>query len=360
MDKVIFDILSKLEEKHFEGYIVGGYVRDFLMNRKSYDVDICTNATVKDLSEILSGNVNASLYGAFKISKPPYNIDITTYRIDVSYLNRHPTVLYTNSVSQDVLRRDFTVNTILMDKNGNIVDYLGGLKDLREKKIRCVGNPQEKLLEDPLRILRALRFQAVLNFTIEKDTLTYINKYKDNLKELPLTRVKQELDKILMCDNVIKSLDYLRKLGILKILGISYKKIRKTKDLCGMYAQLEVPKDYPFTKKEKNNIKNIQKILKYGKIDNTVVYYHGLYYAMVAGEILGYERLNIAMLEKNLPIHKRKDINITPEEICSLGIEKNKLNKIYEDLEYMLLMKKLPNRKEELEAYILKFKKGTC
>ena len=247
-----------------------------------------------------------------------------------------------------------------MDKNGNIKDLLGGLEDIRNKKIRAIGNPNEKFIEDPLRMLRALRFYATLNFSIEKETLNALKKNKELLSTLSKTRIKSELDKILLSPNVVKSLDYLKKLGILKILNIKYKKLKKVDDLCGMYAQLEVPSDYPFTKKEQNNIKTIQKILKYGKIDNTVIYNYGLYYAMTSGLIKGIDRKVIAQKEKDIPIHNRKEIAITYEEVINLGISKNKLNKVYSDLEKQILLRKIRNDKVILTNYITKNKKRWC
>lgn len=360
MDTKIYNILNLLEENNYECYIVGGYVRDAIMNKKSYDIDICTTASVKELSGLLKGRINNAMYGAFKMNIPPYNIDITTYRVEFSYNKRHPTITYTDDINCDIKRRDFTINTILMDKNGNIKDLLGGLEDIRNKKIRAIGNPNEKFIEDPLRMLRALRFYATLNFSIEKETLNALKKNKELLSTLSKTRIKSELDKILLSPNVVKSLDYLKKLGILKILNIKYKKLKKVDDLCGMYAQLEVPSDYPFTKKEQNNIKTIQKILKYGKIDNTVIYNYGLYYAMTSGLIKGIDRKVIAQKEKDIPIHNRKEIDITYEEVINLGISKNKLNKVYSNLEKQILLRKLRNDKVILTNYITKNKKRWC
>ena len=210
MDTKIYNILNLLEENNYECYIVGGYVRDAIMNKKSYDIDICTTASVKELSGLLKGSINNAMYGAFKMNIPPYNIDITTYRVEFSYNKRHPTITYTDDINCDIKRRDFTINAILMDKNGNIKDLLGGLEDIRNKKIRAIGNPNEKFIEDPLRMLRALRFYATLNFSIEKETLNALKKNKELLSTLSKTRIKSELDKILLSPNVVKSLDYLK------------------------------------------------------------------------------------------------------------------------------------------------------
>lgn len=360
MDTIIFNILNLLEENNYECYIVGGYVRDFILNKKSYDIDIATSATVKEMTTFLDGNVLSAHYGALKISKPPYNIDITTFRRELSYQKRNPTVCYIKDVKEDILRRDFTINAILMDKNGNIIDYLGGIQDIRDKKIKCIGNPNEKFQDDPLRMLRALRFHATLNFNIDNVTLNAIKKYKELLSTLSKTRVKSEMDKILLSENVVKSMDYMKKLGILKILGISYKKFKKIDDLCGMYAQLELPIDFPFTKKEQSNIKTIQKILKYGKIDNTVIYEHGLYFAMITGLIKGRTRASIVKQEKEIPIHNRKEIDITYDDLINIGIPQNKINAAYIILENLILKKKIKNDKSHLVHYVLKNKKVWC
>ena len=155
-------------------------------------------------------------------------------------------------------------------------------------------------------------------------------------------------------------MDYMKKLGILKILGINYKKIHKVDDLCGMYAQLDLPANFPFTKKEQSNIKTIQKILKYGKIDNTVIYEHGLYFAMITGLIKGKKRATIVKQEKEIPIHNRKEIKLNYEDLINLGIPKSKINAVYTILENMILKNKLKNDENHLTNYVLKNKKVWC
>ena len=168
MDKNIYEILNKIEKCGFEAYIVGGYVRDYLLGIKSYDIDICTNALPKDIAKIFIGNVSNINYGSYKLTFNNYNFDITTYRRELEYTNRRPTKIeYTSNLLLDIERRDFTMNTIIMNKKGEIIDLLGGINDIQNKKIKCVGNPDNKLKEDPLRILRAIRFAITLNFSLD-------------------------------------------------------------------------------------------------------------------------------------------------------------------------------------------------
>lgn len=354
MNKKIYNILNKIEKNGYEAYVIGGYVRDYILGINSYDVDITTNATPKDLNKIFKTNKNTDTYGFYKINNSPYNFDITTYRIELEYNNRHPKIEYSNNLLDDLKRRDFTINCILMNKEGEIIDPLNGIEDIRNKKIKIVGNAKNKFIDDPLRILRALRFSIILNFKLDKEIIKNINKYKKLIKTLSLNRIKQEIDKILVCDNSIKGLEYLKKLGILKIIGIDYKKIVKVDDICGMYAQLKIKEEYPFTKKEKNNINIIKKILKYGKIDNTILYQEDLYYTMIAGKIMNLEYDEVIKKYNELKIHNRKNINISCIEICNiLNIKPSKLiNEIYLDLEDNILNEKLDNTKEDIIDYI--------
>jgi len=347
MDKKIYDILKTLEEYGYKAYIVGGFVRDSLLHKKNYDVDITTSATVKEMSLILNGKIT-STYGSFKMNVEPFNIDITTFRKEISYKGRYPEVLYIDNEEDDVKRRDFTINSILMDKEGHLIDYLGGIKDLSKRIIRCIGNSDDRFREDPLRILRALRFSATLDFKMDNDTVSAVKKEKGELHNLSLSLVRREFDKILMSNNPKKALDYMNKIGILKELNISYKKLRNTSDYLGMYAQMDMPDNYPFTKQEKHTIKELNNIIKYGKIDNIILYEKGLYYSSLAGEILGIKRKKVVDMDTNLPIHSKKDINITIEELLMLGIKKNNLNEVLNLIEKEILKKKIKNNKEDI------------
>lgn len=354
MDKNIYEILNKIEKCGFEAYIVGGYVRDYLLGIKSYDIDICTNALPKDIAKIFIGNVSNINYGSYKLTFNNYNFDITTYRRELEYTNRRPTKIeYTSNLLLDIERRDFTMNTIIMNKKGEIIDLLGGINDIQNKKIKCVGNPDNKLKEDPLRILRAIRFAITLNFSLDKELLSAIKRNKKLINTLSYQRKRSELDKILASKYVIKGINLLKKLDLLSMLEINVKKLVLVDDLAGMYAQIEVSDNYPFTKTEKNNIEKIKKIVKYGKIDNYILFNEGLYLSSVAGIILGKTRIQIAKKYETLPIKSRKDLEITTNEIESiLSINKNQLKDIIDTLINLILNNKLKNTNEDLVKYL--------
>ena len=172
MPKNVKMIIEKLENSGFEAYIVGGFVRDNLLKKQSFDVDICTNAKPKDLVNIFKVKQRANNYGGFNFKIKRFNIDITTYRKEKKYDKRHPVEIeYVNNLFDDIKRRDFTINAICLDKNDKIIDILDGQKDIKEKLIRSIGSANEKFVEDPLRMLRAIRFATILDFNIEKNTL---------------------------------------------------------------------------------------------------------------------------------------------------------------------------------------------
>ena len=353
MNKEIISVLKKIESNNFEAYVIGGYVRDKLLGVESYDIDIVTNALPKDIMAIFNVK-DTTNYGTAKISSNNYRFDIATYRKELSYNGRNPEVQYINNLNEDIIRRDFTINTIAMNKDGDIVDYLNGVKDLQNKLIRCVGDPTSKIKEDPLRILRALRFSIILDFKLEDNLLNAIKKNINLLGTLSLNRVKEEFDKILISNNAPRGFDYLNKLGVLKELNISYEKLIDVDDLSGMYAQLQVSNDYPFTKEEKNNIDSIKKIIDYGKIDNNILFNYDLYISLVAARILGFDKEEIIKRYNELPIKSFKDVAITNDDIIrQLNIEPSEvIKKINDTLINKILSGELINDKYILIKFV--------
>jgi tRNA nucleotidyltransferase (CCA-adding enzyme) len=357
MNKIAKEILNTLDKKGYEAYIVGGYVRDCLLGSESNDIDICTSAKMKDVVSMFHGKVND--YGSLNLKINDYNIDITTYRIDGDYLNRRPTnISYTKLLDVDLQRRDFTINTICMDKNGKVIDKLNGINDLNKGIIRMVGNTEEKIKEDPLRILRAIRFCTILDFTLDEELEKEIIKNKELVKSLSTYRIKEELSKILLSSNYNIGLDFIHNNGLDKLLGISYNNIIYTRDVCGMWAQINFINDLPFTKNEKNTILKIKEILSLGIISNETLYKYGLYLCLIAGEILGISSSSIHNMYNNLPIYLNKDLKINYQDILSiLNLKPSKLASLIEnDIITEVLNGRIENDYDVLKEYIIKNK----
>ena len=361
MNKEIVKILKILESNGYEAYIIGGYVRDMMLGISSSDIDITTNALPKELDELFNSSAHDySMYGVYKIITNHYNFDITTYRKELTYDGRRPVEIeYTKNLADDVNRRDFTINTICMNSKGEITDLLNGLNDINSKTIRCVGDPYDKLREDPLRILRAYRFAILLNFTIEDNLLLAIKKNLKLIQDLSYNRKKEELDKILLSSNALNGLNILKSNGILKYLEVDFDDIVVVPNICGMYAQLRVSSNYPFTKEEKDTIESIKRILSIGKINNEIMFKYGLYTSQIAGSILGYDEIKVTQMYNNMVIKKESDLDISFEDIITiLNIKPSKVIKnIKNDLIELVLNGKLKNEKDDLICYVINNKR---
>lgn len=357
MNNDIKKVLLKLEKSGYEAYVVGGYVRDYLLGIKTYDVDICTNALPKDIIKVFKIKKGVNNYGSIPLKIGKYNYDITTYRMDGEYINHKPTsIIYVDNLLVDLKRRDFTINSLCMNSEGKIFDYLEGKKDLNNKVIKTIGDTKTRLNEDPVRILRAIRFSIILNFKLDKEIEDYIINNKEQIKNISYTRKKQELEKIFISKNARTGLNYLKELNLLDELDIKYDKITVVSDILGIWAQLEFSNKYVFTKQSLNIIKDIKKIVKDSKVDNITLLNYGLYVSLVAGEILGFSKEDINKMYKQMPIHKKSDLKITNSEIMYLLNIKGspKLKDIYNDILINVLNGKLKNNKKIIKKYIIK------
>lgn len=342
----------------YEAYIVGGYPRDNLLGKKTLDIDICTNAKPKDIISIFdTASISDIKYGFVSIIYKNTKFDVTTFRKDIKYEdNRNPIrVKYINDLKKDLLRRDFTINTMCIDSNGNLIDLLDAKKDLDMHIIKTVGNPRYRLKEDSLRILRAIRFAAILDFDIDDKTQVYIKKYGYLVKKLSANRKREELDKILTCLNKERGRELLIKFGIDKYLGLkNLADIVLCNDIIGIWSQLDTDCGYSFTKMEQDNIKNIKNMLKEG-INKYTVYKYGLYISSVVGSIIGVSYQKINNMYKKLPIYTRKEINVNGMQVANMLHKKpgNYITDIINDVEYRIVNMEIENRFEILADYII-------
>ncbi len=225
MKKKVFlpdEVRSALDIIHkngFEGYIVGGCVRDSLMGISPKDYDITTSALPEQTKQIFHEYrvlETGIKHGTVTVLINNYPLEITTYRIDAEYKdNRHPEfVTFTTKLEEDTARRDFTMNSIAYNDENGIVDFHGGENDINNKIIRCVGDPDKRFNEDALRIMRAIRFSSVLGFQIENHTKEAIFKNKELLRNISAERIASELIKTLCGNNVFNVLiEYIDVLG---------------------------------------------------------------------------------------------------------------------------------------------------
>jgi tRNA nucleotidyltransferase (CCA-adding enzyme) len=200
MNKNVFDSVALIFNRHgYRLYMVGGATRDYLLDRPILDYDFVTDATPEEMKAFLpEADYTFSKFGTVRIKVNHVKVDITTLRIEDGYIDfRHPSkVVFTKDIKKDYVRRDFTINAIYMDEEYNIIDYCGGLNDLNNKLIRFIGDPDKRIKEDPLRILRAERFEKKLGFKIEDETFKAIERNRHLIEELNPQKVQAELKKM--------------------------------------------------------------------------------------------------------------------------------------------------------------------
>lgn len=237
-------IIGKLNESGYEAFAVGGCVRDAVLGLTPHDWDITTSAKPEEVKAIFNRTIDTGIkHGTVTVMRDHIGYEITTYRIDGEYTDgRHPKeVVFTSNLIEDLKRRDFTINAMAYNDEDGIIDEFGGVSDLENHIIRCVGVAEERFNEDALRILRAIRFAAKLDFSIEENTYAAIKKIAPNLSLISVERIQSELTKLITSDHPDRIKDIYRQ-------GLS-KYIFKESVLGDDEADI-VPKDNKYSKEE--------------------------------------------------------------------------------------------------------------
>ena len=218
-EKVLM-IINNLQFHGYEAYAVGGCVRDSILARQPEDWDITTSARPQEIKRIFRRTVDTGIeHGTVTVLVGKDSFEVTTYRVDGEYEdNRHPKeVRFTNKLEEDLRRRDFTINAMAYNDEVRLVDVFGGMQDLNHHLIRCVGDPRERFSEDALRILRAVRFSAQLDFPIEPETAAAVREMAPSLRNISAERIQAELVKLLVSPNPERIRDAYE-LGITKVI----------------------------------------------------------------------------------------------------------------------------------------------
>ena len=364
MKKIALEFINIIEKSGHKAYIVGGFVRDNIMNLESTDIDITTNATPKEIKKIFSDvefpkQINDDdNYGSVRVTYKNILFEVTTFREELEYLdNRHPSsILYVDDLETDLKRRDFTINAICIDKDGNFIDYLNGAYDIKNKLIKTIGDSKKSFKDDALRILRAVRFAVTLKFNLSTDIIDAIKECKIYLKNISYERKKIELDKIFASKNAKNGIDLIKKLDLVESLDLeNLDRIKDYTDLNGIWSMIN-SKYYKFTKHEKDLIKKVNLVYELDNLNPLVLYKYGLYVNILAGINKGLSKKEITESYNRLLIKAKEDIKITVKEICLL-LKKEPdsfLNDVYNNLEIEILTGNLVNDKNEIINYIQK------
>ena len=369
------NILEKFNEAGYEAYFVGGCVRDYLLNDDFSDIDITTNALPDEVKKIFRKSIDTGIqHGTVTILVDEDSFEVTTFRTEDDYIDhRTPEkVEFVSDLKEDLDRRDFTINAMALDSKGELYDYHCGEKDLRNKIIKTVNNPNERFFEDALRMLRAFRFSSKLGFEIEENTLKAIKNNAELIRFVSIERIVNEFRKLLtgkgnkrslellldsklnnyipFLDEISKIIDFsnynfCQSLYILsKINDISFEKLKELK-----LSNKEIKQVKIYEKINKDFISNIPLeiiLYNYDIEDVTFIASYSKYYDMEDIEKI------------KLPIESFNDIAITSMEIISI-IDKPAgpwIKEIIKKLEEDILLSKIDNRRKDILDFLIKIR----
>ncbi len=215
----VLDALRTLDNAGFQAYLVGGCVRDMMLGQHPKDYDIATDALPTEVQKLFKKVIPTGIeHGTVTVLQRGLSIEVTTFRTEGAYLDsrRPSTVSFGSDITEDLARRDFTINAMAFDPIGNrFCDPFGGSEDLARRQVRCVGDPQSRFAEDGLRPLRAVRFATVLNFDLDEQTREAIPKTLDTFRRIAAERVREEFTKLLLSPRVRFGIEMLRQTGLL-------------------------------------------------------------------------------------------------------------------------------------------------
>ncbi|HEU0085677.1 MAG TPA: HD domain-containing protein [Candidatus Paceibacterota bacterium] len=222
--KEILQILQTLEGAGHNAYLVGGCVRDLVLGNAPKDWDVTTNAVPEEIEKLFEKTVYENDFGTVAVINENTEdgslrqVEVTPFRTESNYTDsRHPDeVKFSENLEDDLMRRDFTVNAMALDSKGHLTDMFDGIKDIEKKVLRTVGNPDERLQEDALRMLRAVRFSVQLGFTVSHETSESITKNADLIRKISAERIRDEFSQLIMSPIPATGIVLLEKYGLLK------------------------------------------------------------------------------------------------------------------------------------------------
>ncbi len=345
LPKNVSYIITQLEKNGYEGYAVGGCVRDTILSKTPDDWDITTSAKPSEVKKIFPKTIDTGIaHGTVTVLVQKEGYEVTTYRIDGEYEdNRHPKeVVFTPSLIEDLKRRDFTINAMAYNDKEGLVDQFGGLEDIKAGVIRCVGVPEERFMEDALRIMRAIRFSAQLGYKIDDNTKKAIRALCGNLEHISAERIHTELTKLLLSDHP----DYLKdayEMGITAVILPEFDQIMKQ-------PQNNPHHCYSVGEHTLHSLKEVpsNKVLRYAMLfhdfgkavtattDEKEIdhfYGHGEQSVILARQIMNRLRFDNDTRDKVLKLVKYHDLKIKTDQIAV----RKAISKIGEEIFPMLL-----------------------
>lgn len=368
------ELLEILEKNSYLAYFVGGCVRDYVMNKSFYDIDITTSAKPEEVKSIFNYTIDTGIkHGTVTVGYKQKYYEVTTFRSESNYIkHRFPEkVEYIGDLSEDLKRRDFTINAMAIDKEGNIIDFHSGLKDIKNNIIRTVNEPNERFNEDALRMLRAFRFSSQLGFLIEEKTFNAIKNNAELIKYISIERIISEFKKLFLGKNNINSFNLLLKSDINKYIPF-FERINESNIDFSNFKFYQII--YYFSDKYNISFKEINKLkLSNSEIKKIKIYYsindnynkyslEQLVYKYNIDDLLFIDNLYLYNKSEdikniNLPINDFNDVDITSQEIINIFSDKPKgpwIKDKIKSIEDAIIHRKIDNKKEQIIEFLLR------
>lgn len=335
-------IIETLNEHGYEAYIVGGYVRDFLLNKENSDIDIATNALPDVVKELFPKTILTGLkHGTVTVCMQDTQYEITTFRSESNYINnRKPDhVAFVSSLEEDVKRRDFTMNALALTIDQQVIDYVGGKKDIADKIIRTVGNPNERFSEDALRMLRAFRFVSTLGFTIESEALLAIKQNAHLMENISFERILIEFDKMMRGTDFLQAIELMISTSFhtyLPTLKKGLEKINETKivpldlfeflTICAVSSSYEQVMELPISNHNKREIRVVYEMFELDIVEypKPLIFRNGLRNCLLINKINMFfnktkdKKTDIIEAYQSMPIRKQCDLKFKGDDIITL------------------------------------------
>lgn len=357
--KLGLEILNTLNENSFEAYIVGGAVRDYVRKAPIEDVDLTTNAQPSDIAQIFSDvTKEGEDYLSCRIHYKGCTFEVTTFRKDIAYIDhRHPQSIPVNTIEEDLSRRDFTINSLVMNRNYEIIDLYQGIEDIKNKRIRMIGNSSLRFDEDALRVLRALDFSSRFNYSLDEEILNSFSiDYVSYLKEEYIVSMVKKI----ATNPYPIGLKYICEYQILRgfpfyqvVCEEAYQR-KYTKHIFALFFCLHhfLPANIKISRQEIKLAKDIACFIE-NDFSDEALYYGNLDCIQDAVElytILKRKDIVVEDVQKRidaLPIHSPKDIDLDWNLIQSKA-----RGRITRFLEHKILNKEIENKKEALQKLL--------
>ncbi|WP_077621754.1 CCA tRNA nucleotidyltransferase [Sediminibacillus massiliensis] len=379
-------ILEKLEMNGYKAYFVGGAVRDLLLGRKVGDIDITTSARPEEVQALFHKVIPVGIeHGTVIVRMDGESFETTTFRVEAGYSDfRHPDrVGYVDNIEEDLSRRDFTINAMAMDRRGNIIDPFRGRDDIESGLIQTVGQPVERFQEDPLRMMRAVRFCSQLGFSIEQTTLHALQAQAPLLKNIAVERIAVELEKMFQGSNVREGAGLLKQSGLTEYFPV----FSNNQSFINQLAETAVPlssfremlcffvevlpavpvddwvKEWKLSNRVGREAKLLSTLLRQSRrhgIGPWLVYQlpgemipgFASLYSLLVGSITERE---LRRLKEGLPIKDRKQLSINGNDLVDMYPERKKgawIKECLDTIERYVVTGEISNNKQDIKEWI--------